>query len=137
LLRYGSPVEMATERYTLKDVTIAGMTIPAGSLVGAVIASANRDHRHFTDPDTLVLMRDPNKHLSFGLGAHYCTGAALARLEGQITVNTLLQTLPRFTLLQEVGELRWRPGLVTRGLAAMPISIEQWASPSAAMVPRS
>ena len=137
LLRYGSPVEMATERYTLTDVTIAGMTIPAGSLVGAVIASANRDHRHFTDPDTLDIMRDPNKHLAFGLGAHYCTGAALARLEGQITVNTLLQTLPRFTLLQGVGELRWRPGLVTRGLAAMPISIEQWASPSAAMVPRS
>ena len=128
LLRYGSPVEMATERYAREDVAIAGTTIPAGSLVGAVIASANRDENHFTDPDTLNIMREPNKHLAFGLGAHYCTGAPLARLEGQIAVNTLLQTVQQFNLNTAPHELRWRPGLVTRGLESLPISVERWAS---------
>jgi cytochrome P450 len=124
LLRYGSPVEMATERYACEDITIAGVTIPAGSLVGAVIASANRDENQFTDPDTLNIMREPNKHLAFGLGAHYCTGAPLARLEGQIAINALLQAIPKFKLDNARHALRWRPGLVTRGLESLPIMVE-------------
>lgn len=127
LLRYGSPVEMATERYARKDITIAGVTIPAGSLVGAVIASANRDESQFTDPDTLDISREPNKHLAFGLGPHYCTGAPLARLEGQIAINALLQTVPQFELSKAPHTLRWRPGLVTRGLVSLPISVDRWA----------
>src|SRR6516225_9993960 len=71
LLRYASPVEMATERYTREDVAIAGVTIPRGEMVFAVLASANRDERQFTNPDLLDLTREPNKHLSFGLGAHF------------------------------------------------------------------
>jgi cytochrome P450 PksS len=128
LLRYGSPVEMATERYAREDIAIAGVTIPAGSLVGAVIASANRDESQFSNPDTLDIRRQPNKHLAFGLGPHYCTGAPLARLEGQIAINTLLGTVPRFELGQAAGTLRWRPGLVTRGLESLPIRVERWAS---------
>jgi cytochrome P450 PksS len=127
-LRYGSPVEMATERYAREDIAIAGVTIPAGSLVGAVIASANRDESQFSNPDTLDIRRQPNKHLAFGLGPHYCTGAPLARLEGQIAINTLLGTVPRFELGQAAGTLRWRPGLVTRGLESLPIRVERWAS---------
>lgn len=131
LLRYGSPVEMATERYAREDVTIAGVKIPGGSLVGAVIASANRDERRFSDPNTLDITREPNKHLAFGLGAHYCTGAPLARLEGQIAINTLLQVARQLTLDVPPDALRWRPGHITRGLESLPVEVEQWASSSA------
>ncbi len=137
LLRYGSPVEMATERYAREDVTIAGVTIPGGSLVGAVIASANRDESQFAKPDTLDIMREPNKHLAFGLGAHYCTGAPLARLEGQIAINTLLQLAPHLSLNAPSDALRWRPGLVTRGLESLPVAVERWASLPAEVVLRS
>lgn len=126
LLRYDSPVEIATERFTREDVTIAGVTIPGGSLVGAVIASANRDESQFKDPDKLNIRRNPNKHLAFGLGSHYCTGAPLARLEGQIAINTLLQTAPKLKLESPLEALHWRPGLITRGLDSLPITVEQW-----------
>ncbi len=137
LLRYGSPVEMATERYAREDVTIAGVKIPSGSLVGAVIASANRDESQFTEPDTLDIMREPNKHLAFGLGAHYCTGAPLARLEGQIAINTLLQMAPQLKLDAPMHALRWRPGLVVRGLDSLPVAVERWANSPAQVVRQS
>lgn len=121
LLRYGSPLETATERYAREDVTIAGVTIPRGSLVFAVIASANRDEQHFTEPDRLDITREPNKHLSFGLGPHYCLGAPLARLEGQIAITTLLRQAVR---LVAPDKLRWRRGLVLRGLESLPLEIE-------------
>lgn len=127
LLRYGSPVEMATERYAHEDVKISGVTIPGGSLVGAVLASANRDESQFTEPNTLDITREPNKHLAFGLGAHYCTGAPLARLEGQIAINMLLQMAPRLSLEARPHALLWRPGLVTRGLESLPLTVETWA----------
>jgi cytochrome P450 PksS len=122
LLRYTSPVETATERFAREDVTIAGVTIPRGSLVFAVLASANRDESHFADPDKLNLRREPNKHLSFGLGTHYCLGAALARLEGQIAISTLLRRTSAFQLAVAPDKLRWRPGLVLRGLEALPVT---------------
>jgi cytochrome P450 PksS len=121
LLRYASPVETATERYASADVTMAGVTIPRGEMVFAVIASANRDERQFADPDTLDVAREPNKHLSFGLGTHFCLGAPLARLEGQIAINTLLRRLPDLRLAVAPKALRWRRGLVLRGLEALPV----------------
>jgi cytochrome P450 PksS len=124
LLRFGSPVEMATERYAREDVTIAGVTIPRGGLVFAVIASANRDERQFSNPDKLDITREPNKHLAFGLGAHYCLGAALARMEGQIAISTLLRRAPGLRLAVEPVALRWRPGLVLRGLKALPVAVD-------------
>ncbi|HJZ47214.1 MAG TPA: cytochrome P450, partial [Roseiflexaceae bacterium] len=90
LARYASPVIVATERYAREDLTIAGVTIPRGELVLAVIASANRDERKFADPDRLDLTREPNHHLAFGQGIHYCLGAPLARMEVQIALTTLL-----------------------------------------------
>jgi cytochrome P450 len=121
LLRYTGPVEMATERYAREDVTMAGVTIPRGEMVFAVIASANRDERQFADPDTLDVTREPNKHLAFGLGPHFCLGASLARLEGQIAINTLLRRVPdmRLTVAPEVP--RWRRGLLLRGLESLPV----------------
>ena len=98
LLRFHSPVEMATERFPRHDVTVAGTRIPRGEMVLAVIASANRDERQFVDPDVLDLTREPNKHVSFGQGVHFCLGAPLARLEGQLAINTLLRRSPGLRL---------------------------------------
>jgi cytochrome P450 PksS len=122
LLRYDSPVEAATERYALEDVTIAGVTIPRGALTFAVIASANRDDRQFDRPDDLDLSREPNRHLSFGQGFHYCLGAPLARLEGQIAMGALARRLPDLRLAVPRASLRWRPGLVLRGMLSLPVA---------------
>jgi cytochrome P450 len=122
LLRFVCPVEMATERYAREDVTIAGTTIPRGELVLAVIGSANRDANHFDNPDSLDLTRENNKHLAFGLGVHYCLGAPLARLEGQIAISTLFQRMPNLRLSIAPDQLRWRSGFVLRGLEALPVS---------------
>jgi cytochrome P450 len=120
LLRYTSPVEMATERYAREDAEIGGKTIPRGALVLAVLGSANRDERNFEDPDSLDLARDPNRHLAFGRGGvHHCLGAPLARMEGQIALNALLRRFPGVRLAP--GTLRWRRGLFLRGLERLPL----------------
>ncbi len=130
LLRYTSPVEMATERYAREDVTIAGMRIRRGDMVFPVLASANRDERQFPVPDVLDIKREPNKHLSFGLGTHFCLGAPLARLEGQIAINTLLRRFPELRLCVAPQMLRWRPGLVLRGLEALPVTFANGGCPA-------
>ncbi len=121
LARFHSPVEWATERYAREDVTIAGVTIPRGELVHAVLASANRDERQFPNPDVLDITRTPNKHLAFGQGMHYCLGAPLARMEVQIAIATLLRRLPDVQLAAMPETLRWRRELVLRGLEALPV----------------
>jgi cytochrome P450 len=98
LLRYSSPLEMATQRWALRDIEIAGVTIPKGDLVAAGIASANRDPQQFERPDALIFTREPNRHVAFGLGIHHCLGAQLARLEAQIAFTTLLQHFPQIRL---------------------------------------
>ncbi len=122
LLRFVCPVEMATERYAREEITIAGTAIPRGELTLAVIASANRDANYFTAPDTLDIARAPNRHLAFGHGAHYCVGAPLARLEGQIAINTLIQRMPDLRLRIAQAQIRWRGGFILRGLEALPVS---------------
>ncbi len=130
LLRYDGPLLTATERFTREDVTIEGVTIPRGELVFAVLASANRDERQFDGPDTLDLAREPNRHVAFGLGMHYCLGAPLARLEGQIAINTLLRRMPDLRLAVPVNALRWRPGLLLHGLRALPVSMARRSTPA-------
>ena len=121
LLRFDGPLEMATERYAREDVEVAGTVIRRGELVHAVLASANRDERQFPDPDRLDLSRDPNRHLAFGFGVHYCLGAPLARLEGRIAIGTLVNRFPNLRIARR--PLRWRRGLVLRGLAALPVEL--------------
>lgn len=123
LLRHSGPLEMATERFTREPVTIADRTIPRGSLVHAVLASANRDERQFPNPDAVDITREPNRHLAFGLGIHYCLGAPLARLEAQIALDTLLRRVSALRLTVPSDTLRWRRGLVLRGLEAMPVEM--------------
>ena len=124
LLRYTSPVELATERYPREDVEIRGTTIPRGELVLAVIGSANRDERYFEDPDALDIARDPNRHLAFGRGGvHHCLGAPLARMEGQIAIGALVRRFPEARLAP--GSLRWRRGLFLRGLERLPLVLQE------------
>jgi cytochrome P450 PksS len=121
LLRFEGPVETATERYALEDVLISGSTIPRGALVYVVLASANRDERQFENPDRLDITRQNNRHLAFGQGIHYCLGAPLARLETQIAINALLRRSPHLQLEVPVTEVRWKKGLVLRGLESLPV----------------
>ncbi len=124
LLRFAAPVEQATERYARTAVTIAGVTIPQGALTLAVLASANRDEEYFTQPDQLDITRAKNRHLAFGYGIHACVGMPLARLEGQIAINTLVQRLPKLRLAVAPTQLRWRATPHVRGLAALPVRFD-------------
>ena len=121
LLRYTAPVFMSTERYAREDVTIQGVTIPRGEMTLGVIGSANRDETVFDNPDTLDIEREPNKHLAFGYGIHYCLGASLARLETEIAIITLLGRMSDLRLKGSPESLRWRPSLFLRGLDTLPV----------------
>jgi cytochrome P450 PksS len=123
LLRYAGPLLTASERFAREDITIGNVTILRGEMVYAVIASANRDASQFPNPDSLDITREPNRHLAFGLGAHFCLGAPLARMEGQIAINTLLARCPNLRLIDPPESLRWRRGFVLRGLEALPVSL--------------
>ena len=122
LLRFNGPLETATERYARTDTTVAGVTVPCGESVLAVLASANRDERQFKDADRLDLGREPNPHVAFGFGIHYCLGASLARLEGQIAIATALRRMPNLQVAIPSDALRWRRGLVLRGLESLPVT---------------
>ncbi|MEU3251354.1 cytochrome P450 [Streptomyces sp. NPDC006997] len=121
LLRFDGPVELATWRFATEPLTLGGQDIAAGDPVLVVLAAADRDPERFADPDTLDLSRRDNQHLGYGHGVHYCLGAPLARLEGQSALGTLLTVLPDLRLAVEPGELRWRGGLIMRGLRTLPV----------------
>lgn len=115
LLRFDTPLQLF-ERWVLEDVNICGVHVPKGAELGLLFGSANRDPAAFHHPDSLDVARDPNPHVSFGAGIHFCIGAALARLEAQILFETTLRRLPR---LQLVSEPTWKPGFIIRGLKAL------------------
>ncbi|MDQ0984920.1 cytochrome P450 [Streptomyces sp. V2I9] len=124
LLRYDGPVEMATWRYATEPLTLGGEEIAAGDPVLVVLAAADRDPERFDDPDTLDLARRDNQHLGYGHGIHYCLGAPLARLEGRTALATLLRRLPDLRLAADPADLRWRGGLIMRGLRTLPVAFE-------------
>jgi cytochrome P450 PksS len=125
LLRYDGPVHIASERYPCEDVAIAGVTIPRGEMIFPMLGSANRDERQFDRPDELEIAREPNRHVAFGQGVHYCVGAPLARMEGQIAINTLLGRFPELRLAVPRANLRRRPGMGLHGLAALPLAFSR------------
>ncbi len=131
LLRYDGAVELATWRYATEPVEIGGRTIPAGDPVLVVLAAADRDPARFTGPDTLDLARRDNPHLGYGHGIHYCLGAPLARLEGQTALATLLTRLPDIRLAADPDDLRWRGGLIMRGLRTLPVAFTPEAAEGA------
>jgi cytochrome P450 len=119
LLRYDGPVQR-TARIPSEDVTIGGRTIGKGEMVLPFIGAADRDPAQFPDPDRLDLTRADNRHIAFGWGIHFCLGAPLARIEGQIAINTLLQRLPKLALATDTPQ--YRQSLTLRGLSALPVS---------------
>jgi len=123
MLRYYSPVELATERWAREDVVVAGTLIPKGELVFLGLGSANRDPAQFHDPHVFNIDRSPNRHLAFGHGPHYCLGAPLARLEAQIAFTTLLRRLPRPVMAISRDSLKWRKGFLLRGLERLPLVV--------------
>jgi len=123
LLRLDSPVNVATIRFTAEPLTIGGTTIPAGETVLLAIGSANRDPEVFERPDELDLERPRGAGLAFGHGIHYCLGAALARLEGEIAFRTLLDRLPTLALAVDPDDLSWQQSLLIRGLERLPVRV--------------
>ncbi|WP_449348981.1 cytochrome P450 family protein [Streptomyces shaanxiensis] len=119
-LRYEGPALLAIRRFPVEDVTIGGVTVPAGETVWVSPSAANRDPARFPDPDRLDLTRDASGHLSLGHGIHYCLGAPLARAETEIALTALLERFPDLTLTDPAP--RWRTSLRARGLLALPVS---------------
>jgi cytochrome P450 len=119
-LRFDSPVQWSA-RVALEEVEIGGCRIPAGRSVTLGIGAANRDPDQFPDPDRLDLRRAENRHLAFGQGIHFCLGAALARLEGQVAINTLLLRFPHMQLADERPQ--WRDNFTLRGLKSLWVSL--------------
>ncbi|WP_374772276.1 cytochrome P450 [Streptomyces sp. NBC_01310] len=120
-LRYDGPVSPGIARFAREDVEIAGVAIPSGATVLVASAIADRDPARFPDPDRLDVTRQDNAHLAFGHGIHYCLGAPLARLEGQIAIGTALRRLPGLALAVAPDEIRWRPGGL-RGPLSLPVT---------------
>jgi cytochrome P450 len=119
LLRYDGPVQR-TARITSTAVTLGGRTIPKGEMVMPFIGAADRDPSQFPDPDRLDLGRADNRHIAFGWGIHFCLGAPLARVEGQIAIDTLVRRLPRLALVNDEPE--HRQSLTLRGLKALTVT---------------
>jgi cytochrome P450 len=120
LLRYDGPVH-GTGRVALETMEIGGQEVEEGRIVFTLIAAANRDPAQFPDPDRLDVGRDPNPHVAFGMGIHYCLGAPLARAEGQIAFRSLLE---RFATIQlGGGDVEWGGTFILRGLKRLPVTV--------------
>jgi pimeloyl-[acyl-carrier protein] synthase len=118
LLRYDSPVQM-TGRLLAQPVEIGGHVLQAGDWVLPLLGAANHDPAQFVDPETLDIGRNPNPHVAFGRGIHFCLGAPLARLEGQLAIGALVR---RFPMLELAGEPVRRNQITLRGLSSLPVT---------------
>ena len=111
-MRWDTPLQLF-ERWALEDVDLPGRRVPRGAEFGLIFGSANRDPRVFPEPDAFRVDRDPNPHLTFGAGIHFCLGAPLARIELQTSFGTLLRRMPDLELAEEP---RWKPNFIIRGV---------------------
>ena len=119
MLRYDNPAQVAY-RVAAEDVEIGGKTIRGGQIVNLLLGAANRDPEHFHEPDRFDITRPEIHQIGFGAGIHYCIGAPLARLEGQIAFNTFLQRFPDMHLASE--QLEWQEHPTFRGLLSLPVA---------------
>jgi cytochrome P450 len=123
LLRYVNPLNHATDRFTLAPVEIGGVTIPARERVLCVTSSANMDPDRFPDAGRLDVGRDAGGHVAFGHGIHFCLGAPLARLEGEVAFRALLSRFPSLSLAADPATLRWRQSSLIHGLETLPVRL--------------
>lgn len=122
LLRFESPLaRTVVPRWVTRDVDLDGHLLRQGDLVVPIISSANRDQAMFPSADSLNMERQPNRHLAFGIGIHYCLGAPLARMEVQIALNTLIQRFPDLQLDIAENDIAWRPTPALRCLECLPV----------------
>src|SRR5262249_10880856 len=123
LMRFDAPVPHATFRYAREAIELGGVTIPAGAQVLINLAAANRDARFCPSPEALDIHRSEVRHLGFGHGIHFCLGAPLARMEGQVALSGLIRRFPDLRLAVPVEQLRWGhgDGVVLRGLVQLPV----------------
>ena len=132
LLRYESPSQH-TARICPEDTELGGKMIRKGQAVIAVMGAGNRDPERFPDPDRLDLGRTDNRHLAFGWASHFCFGAPLARIEGQLVFEAIARRLSNLKL--EPGPLVWRDNLGLRGLTSLPVTFEKAQSPGEGPAP--
>jgi cytochrome P450 len=123
MLRYDGPVQ-STFRTAICDTNVGGTDIKAGTGVFVMVAAANRDPAHFPDPDKFNISRDPNDHLAFGEGIHFCLGSGLARVEGSIAIATMLERFPGLRLANPEVPLKYKGSYFLRGLAQLEMAID-------------
>lgn len=123
LLRFNGPVEFSTDRWANETFTFMGQQIEKGDHVLVSLASADHDPTKFDHPSNLDITREKSPHLAFGKGIHYCLGAPLAKLEGEIALQVLLEEYPNLSLAADLSELQWRQSLIIRGLENFPIKL--------------
>ncbi|MFI0017534.1 cytochrome P450 [Streptomyces griseus] len=121
LLRFESPINVATFRYAAEPVEIGGVTIPAGDSVFVSIGALNRDPSKFSEPDRLEITRPATGHLAFGHGLHHCLGAPLARVEGAVAIGQLISRFPDLAPAVGREHLQWRFSLMLRCLESLPV----------------
>lgn len=120
-LRYNDPVEFSTSRWAREDMEFKGESIKKGDLVIIALNSANHDPSQFKDPEIFDITREKSKHLAFGKGIHACLGAPLARLEGEIAINSFFRRYPNAKMIADKNDLEWRTGMVVRGVRELPL----------------
>lgn len=122
-LRYDGPVHVATVRFTTEEVPVDDVVIPPGEFVMISLVAANRDAARFDDPHRFDITRQPGGHVAFGHGIHYCVGAPLARMEGEIAFGRLLDRFATMELARDVEALTWRGSLLVHGLHNLPVRV--------------
>jgi cytochrome P450 PksS len=125
MLRYTSPVQLNAPRFACVDTELCGVTIRKGDAVCPIIGSANHDETHFEDPERFDVGRQPNRHVAFGFGPHFCLGAPLARLEAKIAFRAILQRYADIQLAVPRSELTWRRSQSVRGLNSLPLRVRR------------
>jgi len=121
MLRYDPPVQM-TVRMPTVTTSVGGTEIPEGTIAFILLAAANRDPSHFPGPENFDVAREPNEHVSFGEGIHFCLGAPLARLEGAIAIEQMLDKFPRLQLANPDAKMAYRGSMALRGLSELRLS---------------
>src|SRR5690606_30295700 len=125
MLRYDGPVRNATWRFPTEPVVIGGQEMLPGEPILISLLAANRDPAAFPAPDVFRPVRTGEPHLAFGRGPHYCIGAALAKIEAEAAIGSVLRRFPDLSLAVDPAELTWWPSAIMRGLFSLPVRLSK------------